>query len=103
MSEMVDNVADDDVEPKPAKIEASDIGSGDVKQTVNVKPFKVKIPFQANIGKIEEKPKPVPIGVVCKVCDTASFFLQQMKDGESEKSYLVGFVDKQQRPNLLFV
>jgi len=61
---MVDNVAGDDVEPKSVKIEAS----GDVKPTVNVKPFKVKILFQANIGKIEE-PKPVPIGVVCKVHD----------------------------------
>ena len=38
-----------------------------------MKPFKVKIPFQANIGKIEE-PKPVLISVVCKVRDTASFF-----------------------------
>jgi len=57
---MVDNLAGDGVEPKPAKIEAS----GDAKPTVNVKPFKVKIPFQANIGKIEEKPKHVPIGVV---------------------------------------
>ena len=41
---MVENVADDDVEPKPAIIEAS----GDVKPTVNVK-LKVKIPFQAHI------------------------------------------------------
>jgi len=38
-----------------------------------MKPFKVKIPFQAHIGKIKE-PKPVPIGVVCEVHDTASFF-----------------------------
>ncbi|KEH22227.1 hypothetical protein MTR_7g034570 [Medicago truncatula] len=51
----VENVADDDVEPKPAIIEAS----GDVKPTVNVK-LKVKIPFQARIAHIEEKPKPVP-------------------------------------------
>jgi len=40
---MVDNVAGDDVESKPSKNEAS----GDVKPTVNVKPFKVKIPFHA--------------------------------------------------------
>jgi len=52
---MVESVADDNVEPKPDKIEASDVGSGDVKPTVHVKPFKVKIPFQAHIGKIEEK------------------------------------------------
>jgi len=74
---MVDNVGGDDVEPKPAKNEASGnasgVGSGDVKPTVNVKPFKVKISFQAHIGKIE-KPKLVPIDVVCKVHDTASFF-----------------------------
>jgi len=89
---MVDNLADDDVEPKLAKIEAS----GDVKPTVNVKPFNVKIPFH-NIGKIEEKPKPVLIGVVCRVHDTTSFFTR------SEKSYLVGFVDKGQGSDLLFV
>jgi len=74
---MVDNGAGDDVEPKPAKKEgsgdASDEGSGDVKPTVNVKPFRVKILFQARIGKIEE-PKPVPIGVVCEGRDTASYF-----------------------------
>jgi len=73
---MVDNAAGDDVEPKLAKNEAlgdaSGKGSGDVKPTVNVKPFKVKILFQARIGKIEE-PKPVPISVVCEGRDTASF------------------------------
>jgi len=83
---MVDNVTSDEVKPKPAKNEASGDGFGDVKPTANVKPFKVKIPFQAHIGKSEE-PKPVPIGVVCE-------FLQQMQDGESDKSYLIGFVDK---------
>ena len=48
---MVENVADDGVEPKPAKIEASGVGvgSGDVKPTKDVV-FKVKIPFQAHIG-----------------------------------------------------
>jgi len=74
---MVDNGVGDDVEPKPAKKEASDDasgeGSGDVKPTVNVKPFLVKIPFQACIGKIQE-PKPVPIGVVCEGRDFASYF-----------------------------
>jgi len=73
---MVENVADDGVEPKPAKIEASGVGvgSGDVKPTKDVV-FKVKIPFQAHIvhnqakpkpvptGNFEEKPKPVPTGV----------------------------------------
>ena len=74
---MVDNVADDDVEPKPAKIEVSGVGFvgfGDVKPSVNMKLFKVKISFQANICKIEEKLKSVPIGVVRKVRDTASLF-----------------------------
>jgi len=60
-------VTGDDVEPKLAKNEASGDASGegssDVKPAVNVKPLKVKILFQARIGKIEE-PKPVPIGVV---------------------------------------
>jgi len=67
---MVDNVADDDVEPKPGKIEASGVGSGDVIPTIHVKLFKVKIPFQTHIGKIKEKPKPVPTGFDCKVWDT---------------------------------
>jgi len=70
-------VASDEVEPKPAKNEAfgdgSNEGSDDVKPTVNVKSFKVKITFQARIGKIEE-PKSVPISVVCKGRDTTSFF-----------------------------
>ena len=44
---MDDNVADDDVEPKPAKNEGSGEGSGDVKPTDNLKPFKVQIPMQA--------------------------------------------------------
>ena len=70
---MVDNVADDDVELKPAKNEGSGEGSGDVKQTVNLKPFKVQIPMQTRIDKIVE-PKPVPIGVICKARNTASFF-----------------------------
>ena len=57
---MVKNVADDGVEPKPAKIEAFGIGVGsnDVKPTVDVK-LKGKIPFQSHI---EAKPKSVPIG-----------------------------------------
>jgi len=70
---MVENVADDGVELKSAIIEASDVTSGDVKLTVNVK-LKVKIPFQAHI---EEKPKLVPTAVA-KVrgieVDTDSFF-----------------------------
>ena len=77
---MVDNVAGDDVEPKPAKNEAS----GDVKPTVNVKPFKVKIPFQARIGKIEE-PKRVPISVVFEGRDTASFFTTNARWREREE------------------
>ena len=67
---MVENVADDDVESKSGKIEAFGVGFGDVKPTVLVKPIKVKIPFQAHNGKIEEKPKPVPTGFDCKVWDT---------------------------------
>jgi len=93
---MVDNVAGDDVEPKPAKNEASSdasgVGSGDVKPTVNVKLFKVKISFQARIGKIEE-PKPVPIGVVCEVRHTASFFTTNARWKEREE--LLGWVRRQ--------
>jgi len=64
---MVENVADDDVEPKPAKIEAFGVGVGfgvasdDVKPNVDVK-FKVKIPFKAHIDHNQEKPKPIPTG-----------------------------------------
>jgi len=86
----------DDVEPKPAKNEAfSDafgVGSSDVKPTVNVKPFKVKISFQVRISKIEE-PKPVPIRVVCKVRDTASFFTTNARWREREE--LLGWVRRQ--------
>ena len=85
---MVEKLADDGVEPKPAIIEAS----GDVKPTVNVN-LKVKIPFQA---QIEEKPKPVPIGVA-KVRgnegDTASFFLTNER--WREKDDLLGWVRRQ--------
>jgi len=70
---MVENMEDDGVEPKSAKIEAS----GDVKPIVTMK-LKVKIPFQAHIGHIEEKHIVVPTGVG-KVCgievDTDSFFV----------------------------
>ena len=59
-------------------------GSGDVKPTVNVKPFKVKIPFQARIDKIEE-PKPVPISVVCEGHDTASFFTTNVRWRERQE------------------
>ncbi|AES60308.1 hypothetical protein MTR_1g043440 [Medicago truncatula] len=80
-SKMVDNAADDDVEPKTAKNEASGEGSGDVKPTVNLKSFKVQIPIQARIGKIEE-PKQVPIGVVCEARDTVerNFFDKDTND-----------------------
>ncbi|AES69790.1 hypothetical protein MTR_0599s0020 [Medicago truncatula] len=93
---MVENVAGDDVEPKPAKNEAfGDAfgeGSGDVKPTVNVKPFKVKIQFQARIGKIEE-PKPVPINVICEGRDLASFFTTNARWREREE--LLGWVRRQ--------
>jgi len=85
---MVDNVASDEVEPKPAKTEAF----GDVKPTSNVKPFKVKIPFQVRIGKIDE-PKPVPIGVVCKGRDATSFFTTNAR--WRERQVLLDWVRRQ--------
>ena len=87
---MVENVADDGVEPKLVKIEASGVASGSVKPNVDVK-FKVKIPFQAHIGHIEEnpkpvstghieeKPKPVRTGVRGIELDTDSFFYNKWK------------------------
>jgi hypothetical protein len=62
---MVENVAEDAVEPKPGKSKASGVGvgsgvaSGDVKPSNDVK-FKVKIPFQAHI--VHNQAKPVPTG-----------------------------------------
>ena len=85
---MVKNVADDGVEPKPAKIEASD----DVKPTVNVK-LKVKIPFQARIGHIEEKSKPVPTSVFGIEVDTISFFITNER--WKERDDLLGWVRRQ--------
>lgn len=76
--------------------------------------FKVKIPFQVEAhivhnqtkpvptGNFEEKPKPVPTGVRVIQVNTGSF-LQQMKDVKIEKNYLVGFVDKWVRRDLLFL
>jgi len=75
---MVENVADDGVEPKLAKIEAFGKASSDVKPTVNMK-LKVKIPFQVHIGHIEEKPKPVPTGARSIEVDTDSFFYNKWK------------------------
>jgi len=57
-----------------------------------VKPFKVKIPFQARIGKIEE-PKVVPIGVVCEGRDTASFFTTNARWRERQE--LLDWVHRQ--------
>jgi len=60
---MVENVGEDDVEPKPGKSKASGVGvdsgvaSSDVKPTKQVE-FKVKIPFQAHI--VHNQAKPVP-------------------------------------------
>jgi hypothetical protein len=113
---MVENMVDDGVEPKPAKIEASDeasgvgVGSGVasdvVKPNVNVK-LKVKIPFQAHIGHIEEKhkqvptghieekpkPKLVPTGVRGVEVYTGSFLTTNERWRERE--YLLGWVRRQ--------
>ena len=110
---MVENVAEDGVEPKPGKNKASGEASGVVKPTNDVK-FKVKIPFQVEAhilhnqakpvptGNFEEKPKPVPTGIRVIQVNTGSF-LQQTRDGKIEKNCLVGFVDKRQGPDLLFL
>jgi bifunctional N-acetylglucosamine-1-phosphate-uridyltransferase/glucosamine-1-phosphate-acetyltransferase GlmU-like protein len=95
---MVENVVDDGVELKPAIIEVE--ASVDVKSTVEVK-VNVKILFQSHI---EEKPK---LTSVSKLHDyevnTASFFFEQMIDGESEMICLVVFVDKRQGRDLLYL
>jgi len=105
---MVENVGEDDVEPKPAKSKPSGVGvgsgvaSGDVKPSKQVE-FKVKIPFQAHIvhnqakpvptGNFEEKPKPVSIGVCVIEVNTRSFFttIERWRDREE----LLGWVRRQ--------
>ena len=71
---MVDNVADDDVEPKPVKNEAS----GDVKPTVNVKPSKVKIHFKLKMVKLKNLHR--YLSVLFAKFATPPHFLQQLKD-----------------------
>jgi len=96
---MVENVANDFVEPKPGKIEASGVPSGDVKPTKDVK-FKVKIPFQAHIiynqakpvptGNFEVKPKLVPTGLRVIEINTRSFFTTNERWKDQEE--LLGWV-----------
>jgi len=111
---MVENVAEDDVEPKPANLKASgkafgvgvgsSVASGDVKPTKDVK-FKVKIPFKAHIGhnqvkpkpvptgNFEEKPKLVPIGVRVIEVNTGSIFTTNERWRDREE--LLGWVRRQ--------
>ena len=74
---MVENVAEDGVEPKPDKSKASGVASRAVGFGVASDDIKVKIPFQVHIvhnqakpvptGNFEEKPKPVlPVFVLLK-------------------------------------
>ena len=92
MSDVVENVAEDGVEPKPGKNKASGVGVGSGVASDHVKPtndvkFKVKIPFQAHIihnqaklvpiVNFEEKPKPVPTGVRVIEVNTRSFFYKK--------------------------
>jgi hypothetical protein len=97
---MVENVAEDGVEPKPGKNKASGVG----KPTNDVK-FKVKIPLQVEAhilhnqakpvptGNFEEKPKPVPTSVRVIEVNTGSFFTtnERWKDREE----LLGWVRRQ--------
>jgi len=97
---MVENVAEDGVEPKPGKNKAS----GECKPTNDVK-FKVKIPFhvEAHIvnnqaksvptGNFEENRKSVPTGVRVIEANTGSFFItiERWKDREE----LLGWVRRQ--------
>ena len=103
---MVENVAEDGVEPKPGKNKASGVGvgSGEGKPTNDVK-FKVKISFQVEAhivnnqaksvptGNFEENRKPVPTSVRVIEANTGSFFttLERWKDREE----LLGWVHRQ--------
>jgi len=94
---MVDNGAGDDVEPKPVKKEAS----GDVKPIVNVNYFESKFHFKLALVKLKNLNWYLSV-LFAKVA-TPPHILQQMKDGESDKSYLIGFVNKGQGRDLVFV
>jgi len=105
---MVENVAEDGVELKPDKNEASGVAIGfgvassHVKPTNDVK-FKVKIPFQAHIvhnqaipiptGNFDEKPRPVPTGVRIIEVNTGSFFTTNERWNDREE--LLGWVHRQ--------
>jgi len=97
---MVENMAEDGVEPKLGKNKAS----GEGKPTNDVK-FKVKIPFQVEAhivnnqsklvptGNFEENRKPVPTGVRVIEANTGSFLttIERWKDREE----LLGWVRRQ--------
>jgi len=105
---MVENVAEDGVEPKPGKNKASGkasgVGSDEGKPTNDVK-VKVKILFQVEAhivnnqaklvptGNFEENRRPVPIGVRVIEANTGSFFttIERWKDREE----LLGWVRRQ--------
>ena len=108
MSDVVENVAEDGVEPKPGKNKASGVGVGSGVASDHVKPtndvkFKVKIPFQAHIihnqaklvpiVNFEEKPKPVPTGVRVIEVNTGSFFTKIERWTDREE--LLGWVHRQ--------
>jgi len=107
---MIENVAEDDVQPKPGKSKASGeasgvgVGFGKGKPTNDVK-FKVKIHFQVEAhivnnqakpvptGNFEENCKPVPTGVRVIEANIGSFFttIERWKDREE----LLGWVPRQ--------
>jgi len=103
---MIENVAEDGVEPKQGKNKASGVGvgSGEGKPTNDVK-VKVKIPFQVEArivnnqakpvptGNFEENRKPVPTGVCVIEANTGSFFttIERWKDREE----LLGWIRRQ--------
>ena len=116
---MIENVAEDDVQPKPGKSKASGeasgvgVGFGKGKPTNDVK-FKVKIHFQVEAhivnnqakpvptGNFEENCKPVPTGVRVIEANIGSFFptIERWKDREE----LLGWVPRQAaRAGLLFL
>ena len=102
---MVDNVVGDDVEPKLAKNEA--YGDALVKvpamsnQPLIWNRLKSKFHFKLTLVKLKNLNR--YLSVLFAKFTTPPHFLQQMQDRESEKSYLVGFVDKGKGPDLLFV
>jgi len=63
--------------------------------------FESKFHFKLALVKLKNLNR--YLSVLFAKVTTPPNILQQMQDGDSDKSYLIGFVDKGKGPNLVFV